>query len=431
MGCKECGKPKCNGECGCKSPKVLQINNPAEYITFHKVSISAAMGDSTTNPPKIGAYRNALVYYEADHTSWMYSTDGIPTLVTGERGKTGDVGPQGPQGPQGPAGADGADGFSPIATVTQTSTGATISITDAQGTTTADIANGTGSNAPIATTSVAGIVKPDGSTIKVTADGTISSTAGYTLPPATNTSLGGIKVGSNLSITADGVLSADAQQVTLYSETGQNTDGAMTQKATTDALALKADSSSLAPVATSGDYNDLDNLPTLPTVNNGALTIQQNGTTLDTFTANSSDNKTINIQTITAETVAPADEVGAITTNMIADGAVTSAKVDWSTLLPSNFSALESASPEWTVFSIGRLKFIWKQISQSSDGWKDFGQIPDECVGSSMVMFQWTSLYGNNATGYSAAAQISDGHIFAQVLGINNSNGGWAFAVFA
>lgn len=95
MGCKECGKPKCNGECGCKSPKVLQINNPAEYITFHKVSIPAAMGDSTTNPPKIGAYRNALVYYEADHTSWMYSTDGIPTLVTGEKGETG---PQGPAG---------------------------------------------------------------------------------------------------------------------------------------------------------------------------------------------------------------------------------------------------------------------------------------------------------------------------------------------
>lgn len=95
MGCKECGKPKCNGKCGCKSPKVLQINNPAEYITFHKVSIPAAMGDSTTNPPRIGAYRNALVYYEADHTSWMYSTDGIPTLVTGE---------QGPTGPQGPAG---------------------------------------------------------------------------------------------------------------------------------------------------------------------------------------------------------------------------------------------------------------------------------------------------------------------------------------
>ena len=85
----------------------------------------------------------------------------------------------------------------------------------------------------------------------------------------------------------------------------------------------KADSSSLAPVATSGDYNDLNNLPTPPTVNNGALAIQQNGTTLDTFTANSPDDKTVNIQTITAETVAPAEEVGAITSSMI----------DWSTIV--------------------------------------------------------------------------------------------------
>ena len=96
--------------------------------------------------------------------------------------------------------------------------------------------------------------------------------------------------------------------------------------------------------------------------------------------------------------------------------------VDWTTLLPSNFAALESASQGWTVFSIGRLKFIWKQESQTSNGWKDFGQIPDECVGLLMVFFQWTSLYGNNATGYSAAAQVQ---------GINNSNGGWAFAFFA
>lgn len=39
-------------------------------------------------------------------------------------------------------GADGADGFSPTATVTQTSDGATITITDKSGTTTADVAKG-------------------------------------------------------------------------------------------------------------------------------------------------------------------------------------------------------------------------------------------------------------------------------------------------
>ena len=62
---------------------------------------------------------------------------------------------------------------------------------------------------------------------------------------------------------------------------------------------------------------------TAPTANNGALAIQQNGTTLDTFTANSADDKTVNIQTITAETVAPAEEVGAVTSSMI----------DWSTIV--------------------------------------------------------------------------------------------------
>lgn len=98
----------------------------------------------------------------------------------------------------------------------------------------------------------------------------------------------------------------------------------------------KAEAASLAPVATSGLYSDIIGAPTVPTVYNGALAIQQNGTTLDTFTANSSDDKTVNIQTITAETVAPAEEVGAITTNMIADGAVTAEKVDWSTIKHSS-----------------------------------------------------------------------------------------------
>lgn len=51
----------------------------------------------------------------------------------------------------------------------------------------------------------------------------------------------------------------------------------------------------LADVATSGDYEDLINTPTIPTVNNATLTIKRNNTTLDTFTANSSTDKTINI----------------------------------------------------------------------------------------------------------------------------------------
>lgn len=52
---------------------------------------------------------------------------------------------------------------------------------------------------------------------------------------------------------------------------------------------------SLATVATSGSYNDLSNKPTIPTVNNATLTIQKNGTTVNTFTANASSDVTANI----------------------------------------------------------------------------------------------------------------------------------------
>ena len=51
----------------------------------------------------------------------------------------------------------------------------------------------------------------------------------------------------------------------------------------------------LATVATSGSYNDLSNKPTIPTVNNATLTIQKNGTTVKTFTANARSNVTANI----------------------------------------------------------------------------------------------------------------------------------------
>lgn len=50
-----------------------------------------------------------------------------------------------------------------------------------------------------------------------------------------------------------------------------------------------------APVAFTGSYNDLIGTPTIPIVNNGILTIQKNGTTVNTFTANQSSNVTVNI----------------------------------------------------------------------------------------------------------------------------------------
>lgn len=52
----------------------------------------------------------------------------------------------------------------------------------------------------------------------------------------------------------------------------------------------------LATVATTGNYTDLTNKPTIPAeANNAILTIQRNGTSIGTFTADASVNKTINV----------------------------------------------------------------------------------------------------------------------------------------
>ena len=70
----------------------------------------------------------------------------------------------------------------------------------------------------------------------------------YVLPVANQNTLGGIKVGAGLSITAEGVLSATGGG-TADSVNWENVVGKPT----------------FATVATSGDYNDLTNRPTIPT----------------------------------------------------------------------------------------------------------------------------------------------------------------------
>lgn len=67
-------------------------------------------------------------------------------------------------------------------------------------------------------------------------------------------------------------------------------------------LSTKANSANLAAVATSGAYSDITGTPTIPTVNNATLTIQKNGSTVATFTANSSTNATANITVPTVDT---------------------------------------------------------------------------------------------------------------------------------
>lgn len=63
---------------------------------------------------------------------------------------------------------------------------------------------------PVATTKSAGIVKPDGTTVTVDEDGTIHGAQTYELPTADASTLGGVKIGKNLTMSSDGKLNAYA-----------------------------------------------------------------------------------------------------------------------------------------------------------------------------------------------------------------------------
>lgn len=159
-----------------------------------------------------------------------------------------------------------------------------------------------------------------------------------------------------------------------------------TQTTTTAADYIK-NKPTLATVATSGSYNDLSNKPTIPTVNNATLTIQKNGATVKTFTANASSNVTANITVpttvaelsdasiyVTAEDIASTSALTPpVQTNMIADGAVTSDKIDWSTF---NSNGLPTADGSATRSGVGtvyykkimpKLFLLWGSITPVYD----------------------------------------------------------------
>lgn len=83
----------------------------------------------------------------------------------------------------------------------------------------------------------------------LTGGGTLASTRTISLSPATTSTLGGIQVGDNLTITNEGILSGNYQVATT------STNGLLSAADKTKLDALKL-------VATSGSYNDLTNLPT-------------------------------------------------------------------------------------------------------------------------------------------------------------------------
>lgn len=92
-----------------------------------------------------------------------------------------------------------------------------------------------------------------------------------------------------------------------------NTNNTSAQTVSSSEAIAGSGTINLHKVAKTGSYNDLNNKPTIPTVNNGQLTIQKNGSTVATFTANQSGNATANISVPTKLADLSERSLGALT----------------------------------------------------------------------------------------------------------------------
>lgn len=97
-------------------------------------ALSAAMTTGTQSGISITA--------DSENSRFNFEVTGIPTIAIDSEGYWTVDGERG-ENPTKAQGENGTDGASPTANVTQTESGCTITITDASGTTTADLTNGT------------------------------------------------------------------------------------------------------------------------------------------------------------------------------------------------------------------------------------------------------------------------------------------------
>lgn len=103
----------------------------------------------------------------------------------------------------------------------------------------------------------------------------------------------------------------------------------------------------------------------IPTVNDATLTIQKNGTAVQTFTANQSTNATANITVPESFS----DLTGTVSTSQIANSAVTDVKIDWSTMCTTTDYSGTNSGNSWNMkeykYADGTLE-LWGLISFGS-----------------------------------------------------------------
>jgi hypothetical protein len=200
-----------------------------------------------------------------------------------------------PQGEKGDKGDPGNDGFSPTVETSKVGKTTTITITDAEGTSTATIldgADGQGSGDMLTS-----VYDTDHNGIVDNAEKVNNFTVGTNVPADAVFTDTTYTAGTGIDIT-NGVITNTQTSAEWGNITGTLSD----QTDLKNALDDKADTSDLSTVATSGDYSDLLNKPSIPTntsdLNNDSgfidkdvnnLTNYDTSTTVDTKISNSEE----------------------------------------------------------------------------------------------------------------------------------------------
>lgn len=128
----------------------------------------------------------------------------------------------------------------------------------------------------------------------------------------------------SIEYTLSGSGDDDEYTITATPTSGTPTSATIPAATTTDAGVMTAtDKTKLDGVATGAEVNVqanwnesdttsdayIQNKPTIPTVNDATLTVQKNGTSVGTFTANASTNKTINVTVPTFDDIYPVGSI--------------------------------------------------------------------------------------------------------------------------
>ncbi len=251
----------------------------------------------TTTTTSTGTF---VVVTDADGTHQFFVANGADG-ATGAQGPQGPAGQDGAIGPQGPQGVPGIAGISPSVSTTTTSNGTFVVITDANGTNQFFVPNGiegaTGPQGPQGSQGESGIsptvsiqALANGNRVIITSATSIDTfvVLNGAQGPQGETGPAGVGIPQMLSISGNQISISDGNSIDLPIGFDGNYNS-LTNKP------------NLATVATTGSYNDLTNTPMIPDVANDAtLTLQKNGTTIGSFTANASSDENINISVPTS-----------------------------------------------------------------------------------------------------------------------------------